>query len=102
MYADSVTPSMEQAITETYRRREIQMKYNQEHGIIPKTIVKDVREIIEITPKSEKNKSGAKLSKKERVELIDRLTREMKNAAKLLEFEHAAYLRDRIKALENQ
>ena len=102
MYADSVTPSMEQAITETYRRREIQMKYNQEHGIIPKTIVKDVSEIIEITPKSEKNKSGVKLSKKERAELIDRLTREMKNAAKLLEFEHAAYLRDRIKALENQ
>ena len=102
MYADSVTPSMEQAITETYRRRDIQMKYNQEHGIIPKTIVKDVREIIEITPKSEKNKSGVKLSKKERAELIDRLTREMKNAAKLLEFEHAAYLRDRIKALENQ
>ncbi len=78
------------------------MLYNKENGIIPKTIVKDVREIIEITPKTEKNKAGVKLSKKERLELIDRLTREMKNAAKLLEFEHAAYLRDRIKSLENQ
>ncbi len=102
MYADSVTPSMERAISETYRRREIQMQYNEENGIVPKTIIKNVREIIEITPKTEKNKHGMKLSEKERQELIDRLTREMKNASKLLEFEHAAYLRDRIKSLQNQ
>ena len=61
-----------------------------------------MREILEITPRAEKNKSGKRLTKKERAELIDRLTREMRNASKLLEFEHAAYLRDRIKALQNE
>ncbi len=103
MYADSVTNSMERAIVETERRRSIQIKYNQEHGIVPKTIIKDVRDIIEITPKDDKKaKSTSKLSKRERAELIDRLTKEMKNAAKLLEFEHAAYLRERIKALRDE
>ena len=103
MYADCVTDSMERAITETERRRAIQIKYNEEHGIIPKTIIKDVRDIIELTPKNKKgDKSVQKLSKKEKAELIDRLTREMKNAAKLLEFEHAAYLRERIKALRDE
>ena len=102
MYADSVTDSMERAINETNRRREIQMRYNSEHGIIPRTIIKDVRDIIEITPRSKsEDKSGARMSRKEREELIDRLTREMKNAAKILEFEHAAYLRDRINALRS-
>ena len=102
MYADSVTDSMERAINETNRRREIQMRYNSEHGIIPRTIIKDVRDIIEITPRSKSDdKSGARMSRKEREELIDRLTREMKNAAKILEFEHAAYLRDRINALRS-
>lgn len=100
MYADSVTPSMEAAIKETYRRREKQMLYNKEHNIIPQTIKKDVRDVIEITSKSEKGKdSDKKLSRKEREALIVRLTAEMKAAAKILEFEHAAYLRDRIEKL---
>ncbi len=103
MYADSVTDSMERAIRETERRRAIQMNYNKEHGIVPKTIVKEVRDIIELTPKDKKSsKSTKKLSKKERVDLIEQLTIEMKNAAKLLEFEHAAYLRERIKALRDE
>ena len=99
MYADSVTPSMERAITETNRRREKQMKYNEEHGIIPRTIVKDVHEIIEISSKSDDEKAISKMSRKEREELIVKLTAEMKAAAKILEFEHAAYLRDRIEKL---
>lgn len=99
MYADSVTPSMERAITETVRRREKQMKYNEEHGITPKTIVKDVHDIIEISAKSDEEKSISKMSRKEREELIIKLTAEMKAAAKILEFEHAAYLRDRIEKL---
>ncbi|MBQ6714884.1 MAG: UvrB/UvrC motif-containing protein, partial [Clostridia bacterium] len=99
MYADSVTPSMERAIYETERRRAIQQKYNEEHGIIPKTIVKDVRDIIEIGEKVEKEKSDSKLSRAEKEMLIKRLTAEMRQAAKMLEFEHAAYLRDRIEKL---
>ena len=99
MYADSVTPSMERAINETNRRREIQTRYNDENGIVPKTIKKDIRDVIEISSKPTDEKPGKKLSLKEREELIARLTREMKNAAKLLEFEHAAYLRDRIEQL---
>lgn len=101
MYADSVTPSMENAIRETNRRREIQMKYNEEHGIKPVTIKKDIRDIIEISSKPTDEKTGNRLSRKEREELIVRLKREMKNAAKLLEFEHAAYLRDRIEQLRS-
>ena len=100
MYADSVTPSMERAITETNRRREKQMQYNEEHGIVPKTIVKDVRDVIEISSKSGDDKSLSKLSKKEREAMIIRLTAEMKAAAKILEFEHAAYLRDKIEKLK--
>lgn len=99
MYADSVTPSMERAITETLRRREKQMKYNTEHGITPKTIVKDVHEIIEISAKNDEEKAISKMSRKEREALITKLTTEMKAAAKILEFEHAAYLRDRIEKL---
>ncbi len=101
MYADNVTPSMENAIRETNRRREIQMKYNEEHGIKPVTIKKDIRDIIEISSKPKDEKTGKRLSRAEREELIARLTREMKNAAKLLEFEHAAYLRDRIEQLRS-
>ncbi len=101
MYADSVTPSMERAITETNRRREKQMKYNEEHGIVPKTIVKDVREIIEISAKADDGDSYAKLSRKDREALIAKLTAEMKAAAKILEFEHAAYLRDKIEKIKN-
>ncbi len=102
MYADFVTGSMERAINETNRRREMQLSYNKEHGIIPKTIIKDVREVIEISTKEETDKktSAKKLSRKEKEELISKLTAEMKNAAKLLEFEHAAYLRDKIKELQ--
>ena len=100
MYADQVTPSMEQAITETERRRAIQIAYNQEHGIVPKTIVKSIRDTIEISDRAENAKSGTRrLSKAEREQLITRLTREMKEAARLLEFEHAAFLRDRIEKL---
>ena len=99
MYADNVTPSMERAITETVRRREKQMKYNKEHGITPKTIVKDVHEIIEISAKGDEEKAISKMSRKEREALILKLTAEMKAAAKILEFEHAAYLRDRIEKL---
>ncbi len=99
MYADNVTPSMERAITETVRRREKQMKYNEEHGITPKTIVKDVHEIIEISAKDDEEKAISKMSRKEREAMILKLTAEMKAAAKILEFEHAAYLRDRIEKL---
>ena len=101
MYADSVTPSMENAIRETNRRREIQTKYNEEHGIKPVTIKKDIRDIIEISSKPTDGAPAKRLSRKEREDLINRLTREMKNAAKLLEFEHAAYLRDRIEQLRS-
>ena len=104
MYADSVTPSMERAITETLRRREIQKAYNEAHGIVPKTIKKDVHEIIEISSPAErsKEKPAKQLTKLEREMLIKRLTAEMKQAAKLLEFEHAAMLRDRIVKLRKQ
>lgn len=104
MYADSVTGSMERAIAETNRRREIQLRYNEEHGIVPKTIIKDIRDVIEISTKEEvKGKTEQKkLSKKERDDLIAKLTVQMKEAAKLLEFEHAAYLRDRINELKEQ
>lgn len=99
MYADSVTPSMERAITETVRRRGIQEQYNKEHGIIPKTIKKDVRDVLEITKKDTATGKKKKLTKKEKELLIKDLTRQMKEAAKLLEFEHAAYLRDQIEEL---
>ena len=102
MYADSVTGSMERAITETNRRRELQLKYNEEHGIVPKTIIKDIRDVIEISTKEEVSGKTAKksMSKKEKEELIAKLTVQMKEAAKLLEFEHAAYLRDKINELK--
>lgn len=100
MYADSVTESMRVAIEETDRRREIQNAYNEEHGIVPQTIVKKVSDIIEISTHSDSEfKNTKKLSKAQRQQLIDSLTKEMKAAARLLEFEHAAYLRDKIKKL---
>ena len=98
MYADNVTPSMERAIAETNRRRSIQIAYNEKNGIVPRTIIKGVRDIIEISGKVDE-KSGKRLSKPEREQLIKRLTVEMKEAAKLLEFEEAAKIRDRIKEL---
>ena len=104
MYADIVTGSMERAIAETNRRRELQLRYNEEHGIVPKTIIKDIRNVIEISTKEEvKGKTEQKrLTKKERDDLIAKLTVQMKEAAKLLEFEHAAYLRDKINELKEQ
>ena len=99
MYADSVTPSMERAISETLRRRQLQEAYNQAHGIQPKTIKKDVRDIIEITSREAIDNRGRKMTRKEKTVLIEKLTREMKEAAKMLEFEHAAFLRDKIKEL---
>ena len=99
MYADSVTPSMERAIFETERRRAIQQKYNEENGITPKTIIKDVRDIIEIGSKADKEKPVSRMSKMEKEAEIKRLTQEMKQAAKMLEFELAAILRDKIAKL---
>ncbi|MGN0545093.1 MAG: excinuclease ABC subunit UvrB [Acutalibacteraceae bacterium] len=103
MYADCVTPSMERAIVETERRRKKQLEYNEEHGIVPKTIIKGVHDVIEITSRKDKGeKPIKKMSRKEREEMIVRLTAEMKAAAKILEFEHAAYLRDKINKLREE
>ena len=99
MYADSVTPSMERAILETERRRKIQSDYNLAHGIVPKTIIKEVRDVIEITPKQDSEKNVKQMSREQREQLIKKLTTEMRQAAKLLEFEHAADIRDRIERL---
>ncbi|MBP3315150.1 MAG: excinuclease ABC subunit UvrB [Clostridia bacterium] len=107
MYADNMTGSMERAIAETNRRRKIQKEYNEKHGIVPKTIIKDIRDVIEIG-KSEKDalgkggKGAKKLSRLERERLIEDLTKQMKAASAKLEFEQAAYIRDRIKELRNQ
>ena len=91
---------MERAIKETLRRRKKQTAFNEQNGIVPQTIKKDVRDILEISTKEETDKkTHKKLSKRERDELIDKLTKEMHAAAKILEFEHAAYLRDRIEKL---
>ena len=108
MYADSITPSMERAITETERRREKQDAYNKVHGIVPKTIIKSVRELLEISTDGEKETSTRKkkeskpLTKQQRLEKIEKLEKEMKEAAKLLEFELAAALRDQIIELKGK
>lgn len=99
MYADSVTPSMERALTETARRRQKQTEYNEAHGIVPQTIIKGVGDVLEISARADKGKADKHLSRIEREQLIKQLTAEMKAAAKILEFEHAAYLRDRIEKL---
>ena len=102
MYADKITPSMDYAISETARRRKIQNEYNELHGITPKTIVKEVRDVLEISKKGEDvDKSFKKLSRPDREKLIRQLTAEMRDAAKILEFEHAAYLRDKIEKLKS-
>lgn len=101
MYGDVVTNSMERAIKETMRRREKQEKYNKEYGIVPKTIKKDVRDILEISS-SKNEKSHKRMSRAEKEQMIKQLTAEMKAAAKILEFEHAAYLRDRINKLREE
>ena len=104
MYADEITPSMRSAIDETERRRAIQDAYNQEHGIVPKTIIKGVREVLEISSVAEADSTRArhhrKLDQREREAEIAKLEKEMKEAAKMLEFEYAAVLRDRIIELQ--
>ena len=101
MYADSVTDSMKRTIVETNRRRGIQQAYNEEHGITPQTIVKKVGDIIEIsTHTDDEMELVGRLSREQRIEMIKQLTKEMQAASKLLEFEHAAYLRDQIKKLK--
>lgn len=107
MYADKITGSMERAIRETNRRREIQNNYNIENGIVPKSIVKGIRDLIDIgmsdeDKNSKKKKPSARMSKKEKDELIDKLTKEMKDAARHLEFEKAAFLRDKIAEIRNK
>jgi len=102
MYADEVTPSMERAIRETERRRAIQEQYNTDHGITPTTITKKVSEILEISTHKDDGKKKRHYTPLEKRQEIDRLTKEMKAAAKLLEFEHAAFLRDKINELEKR
>ena len=106
MYADEITPSMRAAIGETERRRSIQDAYNKEHGIVPKTIIKGVREILEISQTAEEDTLRAhkkrKLTEQERAAEIAKLEKEMKEASKMLEFEYAAVLRDRIIELRGE
>ena len=107
MYADKITGSMDRAIKETNRRREIQMKYNEEHGIVPKTIIKDVRAVIEATKVAEESADynvdeAVELSAKDKKKLIKQYTEEMKDAAKNLQFERAAELRDMISKLKDK
>ena len=104
LYADTVTPSMKAAITETERRRKKQDEYNKAHGIVPKTIRKSVRKVLEISHSAEEEKktSRRKLTEAEREETIRRLEKEMKEASKMLEFEYAALLRDQIIELRGQ
>lgn len=105
MYADTVTRSMRLAIDETERRRAKQSAYNEAHGIVPKTIIKSVRELIEISSESErtiKRADGVKMTRSERKEIIEKLEKEMKAAAKMLEFELAAQLRDEIVRLRGE
>ncbi|MBP3572894.1 MAG: UvrB/UvrC motif-containing protein, partial [Clostridia bacterium] len=117
MYADTVTHSMEVAINETARRRAIQDAYNKAHGITPKTVIKDVRDVIEIGAKEEDTRhkrkgtgidavedtspKKRKMSAKDREALIEKLTREMKQAARELEFEKAAFIRDEIARIKS-
>ena len=106
MYADEITPSMRSAIDETERRRTLQDAYNQAHGIVPKTIIKGVREILEISKTAEEETARArrkrKLTDQERAAEIAKLEKEMKEASKMLEFEYAAVLRDRIIELRGE
>ena len=98
MYADKITPAMRAAIDETERRRAIQDAYNKAHGIVPKTIIKDVRELIEITQAEGEaaKKNGVKMTKAEREREIAKLEKEMRAAARMMEYEYAAVLRDQI------
>ena len=107
MYADSITNSMAGAIRETERRRSIQMAYNKAHGIVPKTIIKGIRDVIDIgaaedTSKKKQNKTKKKMTAQEKDKLIASMTLEMKDAARKLDFERAAYLRDEIKRIREK
>jgi excinuclease ABC subunit B len=105
MYADKMTDSMQRAIDETARRRSIQEAYNEEHGIVPKTIIKEIRDLIAITKVAEETgeyttTSYEELSREEKATLLLKLEKEMKDAAKALDFETAATLRDTILELK--
>ena len=106
LYADEITPSMRAAIDETERRRSIQDAYNKAHGIVPKTIIKGVREVLEISKTAEEDtirgRKKRKLNEQERAAEIAKLEKEMKEASKMLEFEYAAVLRDRIIELRGE
>ena len=106
MYADTITPSMRRAIDETERRRAKQDAFNQAHGIVPKTVVKSVRDLIRLADSEEAPKaydpSEKQLTKQQRAEAIAKLEKEMKEASRMLEFEYAAVLRDRIIKLRGQ
>lgn len=106
MYADRITDSMRRAIDETNRRRSIQTEYNRRHGIVPKTIIKEVRDLIEISRQVGESgdalKDGVKMTQNERERLIEKLEKEMRAASKMLEFEYAAILRDRIIKLRGE
>ena len=102
MYADTVTPSMRAAIDETERRRAIQTAYNEAHGIVPKTIKKSIRDLLEITGPAAKDERGMRMTERERRAEIDRLEKEMRKAAQMLEYEYAAVLRDQIIRLRGE
>ena len=102
MYADTISESMEIAINETARRRKIQEEYNKEHNIVPKTIIKEIRDLISNEDEIAKKEEKGKLSKKEKVDLIDKLTKEMNSAARNLDFERAMELRDIIFELQSE
>lgn len=102
MYADTITDSMQRAISETNRRREIQQKFNEQHGIVPHTVEKEIRDVIEIASGKEiREAKSKKMSSSQRESLIEKLTKEMKKAASELDFERAAYLRDSIAQIKN-
>ena len=107
MYADKMTDSMTKAIEETSRRRSIQEAYNEEHGIVPKTIIKEIRDLISISKHSDEEESGGlleqyeSLNREEKKELLLELEAQMKDAAKDLDFEKAATLRDTILELKS-
>ena len=102
LYADNMTKSMDRAISETERRRKIQTEHNEKYGIVPTTVSKEVRELIEISRETSKlpKESKKKMSKKQKEDVIAKLTKDMKEAAKMLEFELAAQIRDKIKELQ--
>ena len=98
MYADHITPSMREAMDETKRRRDLQDAYNKANGIVPQTVIKSVRDLIEISSSNaeRKGRSGVKMTKAEKEKEIARLEKQMKEAARMMEYEYAAILRDQI------